>query len=60
MSSQELYDTQGHMSEPELQRRVLDAERSLREARLWIIALVSAIASVVSAIAAWTAVVINK
>jgi len=40
----------------ELQRRVLDAERSLRESRLWLLALLSAIASVVSAIAAWIAV----
>jgi hypothetical protein len=40
----------------ELQRRVLDAERSVRESRLWLLALLSAIASVVSAIAAWIAV----
>lgn len=33
----------------ELQRRVIDAERSHRESRLWIIALTSAIASVISA-----------
>lgn len=35
-----------------LQRRVIEAERSIRENRLWIIALVSAVASVGSAIAA--------
>lgn len=40
----------------ELQRRVLNAERSVRESRLWLLALLSAIASVVSAIAAWVAV----
>jgi hypothetical protein len=40
----------------ELQRRVMDAERSVRESRLWIVAFVSAIASVISAIAAWIAV----
>lgn len=40
----------------ELQRRVSDALRSNREHRLWIIALVSSIASVVSAVAAWFAV----
>ena len=39
----------------ELQRRVLDAERSIRESRLWLLALLSTIASVVSAIAAWVA-----
>jgi hypothetical protein len=36
----------------ELQKRVVDAERSIRESRLWLIALVSAIASVVSALTA--------
>jgi hypothetical protein len=36
----------------ELQKRVLEAERSNRESRLWLIALVSAIASVVSALTA--------
>ncbi len=33
----------------ELQRRVLEAERSNRESRLWLFALVSSIASVISA-----------
>ena len=36
----------------ELQKRVLEAEKSIRESRLWLIALVSAIASVVSALTA--------
>jgi hypothetical protein len=40
----------------ELQRRVFEAERSIRESRLWLLALLSAIASVVSAIAAWIAI----
>jgi len=35
--------------EHELQRRVIEAERAIREHRLWIVALVSAFASVVSA-----------
>lgn len=39
-----------------LQQRVIEAERAIRESRLWIVALVSAIASLVSALAAWTAV----
>lgn len=39
----------------ELQRRVLEAERSQREHRLWIVALVSAIFSILAAIAAWVA-----
>lgn len=57
VSSLELSDTKGNISEPELQRRVIEAERSLREHRLWIIALSSAIASIISAIAAWYAVI---
>ena len=40
----------------ELQRRVIEAERSIRESRLWKLALISAIASVASAIAALLAV----
>ena len=40
-------------NEPEAQRRVLEAERSIRDARLWIIAVISALASLASAIAAW-------
>jgi hypothetical protein len=41
----------------ELQRRVIEAERRNRESRLWILALVSSIASVFSALAALWAVV---
>lgn len=41
----------------ELQRKVIETERSIREHRLWIIALISAIASVVSAIIALLAVI---
>ncbi len=46
-------------SDYELQRRVIEAERSIRENRLWIIAVISAVASVVSAIIAWVAVATN-
>lgn len=41
----------------ELQRRVLEAERHMREHRLWLVAVISAIASLVSAVAAWLAVI---
>jgi hypothetical protein len=34
----------------ELQRRVFEAKRSIRESRLWIIALISSIAAVLSAL----------
>ena len=40
----------------ELQRRVLDAERHIREHRLWLVAVISAVASVISAFAAWLAI----
>lgn len=43
--------------EATLQQRVMEAERHLREHRLWIIALVSAVASVLSALTAVIALV---
>lgn len=43
------------VSDYELQCRVIEAERHLREHRLWVVALTSATASVISAIAAWLA-----
>ncbi len=43
-------------SDYELQHRVIEAERSLRESRMWLLALISAIASVASAAAALLAV----
>lgn len=43
-------------SDYELQRRVLEAERGVRESRLWILAVISAVASVLSAAAAMIAV----
>ncbi|MBI2542386.1 hypothetical protein HYV80_06785 [Candidatus Woesearchaeota archaeon] len=42
-----------------LQKKIMEAERSIREHRLWIIALVSAIASAVSAIIALVAVLLK-
>lgn len=41
---------------PELQRRVMTAQKHIRDHNLWIVAFVSAMASFVSAIAAWTAI----
>jgi hypothetical protein len=40
----------------DLQRRVMDAERSVRESRLWLLAVIAAVASVVSAVTAIIAV----
>jgi hypothetical protein len=50
-----LADSKGHTDIAELQSRIINTKRSIREGRLWIIALVSATASVLSAIAAWFA-----
>ncbi len=44
----------------ELQRRLLEAERSTRESRLWLLALISAIASVLSAAIALVALLHSK
>jgi hypothetical protein len=44
----------------ELQRRLIETKRSIREGRLWIVALVSMIVSIVSAAAAWWAVLPRK
>ncbi|MDR3751514.1 MAG: hypothetical protein P4K94_08520 [Terracidiphilus sp.] len=43
-------------SDDELQQRVIEAERANRESRLWLLALISALASVISALAAWAAI----
>ena len=43
-------------TDAQLQRRVIETERSIRESRLWIIAVIAAMASVFSAIAAIIAV----
>ena len=44
-----------HMEE-EIIRRIQEADRSMRESRLWLIAVASALASILSAMAAWVAV----
>jgi hypothetical protein len=46
-------------SDSELQRRLIETERSIRENRLWWIAFISAIASVISAATAIIAVLLN-
>ncbi|MBI4826390.1 MAG: hypothetical protein HY807_08215 [Nitrospirae bacterium] len=46
-------------TDDELQRRVIEAERSIRESRLWLLALLSAIVSIISAITAIIAVTKN-
>lgn len=48
------------VSEYEIQRRVTEAERHIREHRLWIVAMVSAVASVLSALVSVFAVMGHK
>ena len=40
-----------------IQSRVLEAERHIRENKLWLIALISSISALVSALAAWAAII---
>jgi hypothetical protein len=47
-------------SEADLQRRVIDAELRLLATRGWIAAVLSSIASIVSALAAWAAIWFSK
>jgi hypothetical protein len=56
VSLRKVYDTDGHLLDEELNSRILEHERANREAGLWRIALLSAIASALSAGAAWTAI----
>ena len=56
VSLNNLYSSNGLADEPELQRRVIEAERHRRDGCLWLIALISALASAASAVAAWVAV----
>jgi len=58
--SQSTSGTRPRAPDSELQRRLIEAERSARESKLWLVALLSAVASVISAIAAWVAVVIGR
>lgn len=46
----------GSFREGAIQARVREAKRAKRESSLWVIALISALASLFSAIAAWVAV----
>ncbi|HVP76723.1 MAG TPA: hypothetical protein VMV04_02410 [Thermodesulfobacteriota bacterium] len=50
------YTSNGKHLEEEMVKRIQEAMRSIRETRMWWIAFVSAVASVISALAAWLAV----
>ena len=47
------------ISEAELQSRVMEAERHVLARRAWFVTVIAAIASAISALAAWTAVYIG-
>jgi len=53
VSLKHVYDSNGNLLEPELQRRILDAEKSLRERRGYVLAVGAAVVSALSAVAAW-------
>lgn len=53
LSSEGWYTADGVFREAAVQARVRDAKRSKREGRLWLIAVISALASLFSALAAW-------
>ena len=55
VSLQETYG-QRSLNEPELQRRILEALRFQRDSWLWLLALIAALTSLASALAAWVAV----
>jgi len=50
------YTNEGKHDEAEIVRRIQEAARSHRESRLWMVALISAIASLFVALSAWWAV----
>jgi hypothetical protein len=58
--TQSLSGNSPQASDYELQRRLIETERSIRENRVWMVALASAIASVVSAVTALVALHMSK
>lgn len=53
VSLKHVYDSNGSLLEPELQRRVLEAEKALRERKGYVVAVGAAVISGLSALAAW-------
>ena len=53
------YENGKHLTE-EVIRRIQEAARTCRESYLWLIAVISALASLASAIAAWCAVLLKR
>lgn len=57
LAPNEWYDSNGVLREAALQERLRSAKTSRYVQKTWMIALISAIASVVSAIATWVAII---
>lgn len=55
ISLKHLYDSNGNLQEPDLQRRVLDVEKAIRERWFLAVAVGAAVFSGLSALAAWLA-----
>ncbi len=53
VSLKHIHDSNGSLQEPEVQRRVLEAEKSMRERRGLALAIGAAVVAAVSAVAAW-------
>lgn len=53
VSLQHTHDSNGHLLEVELQRRVLEMEKALRERRGYVVAVSAAVISAFGALAAW-------
>lgn len=56
VSTRKVYDSDGHLLEEELNSRILEHEQARRGQWLWLFALLACIGSVLSALAAWTAI----
>lgn len=53
VSLKHVHDSNGSLLEPELQRRVLEAEKAFRERKGYVVAIGAAVISGLSALAAW-------
>ena len=58
-SLRHLYDADGHFLDDVWVDRMQHARRDRRDAKMWVVALASAVASAISAVAAWTAVLMR-
>jgi len=59
-TAEQLRDIEARRRVETLRTQIASTERELRERRLWMVALISALASAISALAAWAAVWYGK